>query len=124
MHEMGLVSQVVDAVLEEVEGTDVVRVTAVHLSVGELMDVVEELVPGLFGYLARGTVLEGAELTMKKVPAYVQCRKCHEAWHIDPMDEATLVCPRCGTPKTYRLVSGREFRIDTIEVECAGQLAG
>lgn len=117
MHEMGLVSRAVSAVLEEVEGAGVARVTTVNLKIGELMDVVDELVPGLFDYLSRGTVLEGAQLVIEKVPAYVQCRSCHEAWHVDVLDRSTWVCPRCGVEKNYRMVSGREFLIDTIEVE-------
>lgn len=117
MHEMALLSNVVDIVLKEVEGTDVTRVTAVHLTVGELMDVIEEMVPGLFKFLARGTVAEDAAVVIHHVPAYVQCHGCQEAWQIRIHDESTWACPRCGARRNYRLVSGREFRVDSLEVE-------
>ena len=120
MHEMALMSNVVDVVLGEVEGKDIRRVVAVHLTVGDLMDVIEAMVPGLFRHLARGTVAQDAEVVIHRVPAYVQCRKCNEAWRIDVHDEATWTCPRCETYKKYRLISGREFRIDSIEVEAGG----
>lgn len=117
MHEMALVSQFLDIILDEIEGKGVKRVTSVHLTIGELMDVVDELVPGLFKYLARGTVCEDAEVVIKDVPAYVQCHECHEAWHINVRDQSTWTCPRCGAYKKYRMISGREFRLDSIEVE-------
>ena len=117
MHEMALLEKVVDIVLEEAQARGADRVTAVHLTFGELSDVMEDVVPGLFSFLARGTVAEGARVVIAHVPAYVQCRKCNEAWRIDVHDEATWTCPRCGAYKKYRLISGREFRIDSIEVE-------
>ena len=56
-------------------------------------------------------------IVIKHVPASVQCHGCQEAWRIDVRDEATWTCPRCGAHKDYRMISGREFRIDSIEVE-------
>ena len=114
---MGLVSRLVDVLLGELEGKGIERVACVRLSIGEHMDVVEELVPGLFSYLARGTALQDAEVRIERVPAIVQCVACHDAWHIDVRDETTWTCPRCGAYKKYRMVTGREFRIDSIEVE-------
>ena len=124
MHEMALMEKVVDIVLEEAQRQDAARVTAVNLTFGELSDVIVDMVPGLFEYLTRGTIAEGAEVVIKRVPAYVQCRKCNEAWRIDVRDEATWTCPRCGAHKKYHLISGREFRIDSIEVEAASPVAG
>ena len=124
MHEMALMENVLDIVLSEAERTGAKRVTAVHLTFGELSDVIVDMVPGLFEYLTRGTIAEGAEVVIKRVPAYVQCRCCNEAWHIDMRDDATRTCPRCGARQKYHLISGREFRIDSIEVEAAVPLAG
>ena len=122
MHEMALMEQVVDIVVEEAQRQGAARVSVVHLTFGELTDVIVDLVPGLFEYLTRGTIAEGAEVVIKRVPAYVQCRVCNEAWHIDVRDQSSWTCPRCGAHKKYRLISGREFRIDSIEVE-AGPVA-
>ena len=124
MHEMALMEQVVDIVLEEAQRQGAARVVAVHLTFGELTDVIVDMVPGLFEFLARGTAAEGAEVAIGRTPAYVQCRKCNEAWRIDVRDEATWTCPRCGAYKKYHLISGREFRIDSIEVEAASTVTG
>ena len=93
MHEMALMEQVVDIVLEEAQRQGAARVVAVHLTFGELADVIVDMVPGLFEFLARGTAAEGAQVAIERTPAYVQCRKCNEAWRIDVRDEATWTCP-------------------------------
>lgn len=116
MHEMSLVRPLVDIVLDECARHGAVSVRRVHLSIGEMLDVVEEYVPGLFRYLARGTAAADAEVVIKRVPFYVRCNDCGEIFHIDVHDEETWVCPRCHARQHYRLFSGRELRIDSIEI--------
>ena len=120
MHEMALVRRVVDIVLEECADKDVASVKAVHLVVGELRDVVEDLVPGLFRWLARDTIAAEAEVVMRRIPAMVRCNQCGEIFRIDVRDKATWGCPRCQAYQDYRLFSGNEFRIERIEVEVGG----
>ena len=117
MHEMSLVRQLVEIVLGECEGRNVASIRAVHLSIGELSDVVEEQIPGLFHHFARGTLAEGAEVVVKRVPAYVHCLECSNIFAINVKDESSLSCPRCGAYRKYRLFSGREFRVDSLEIE-------
>ena len=119
MHEMSLVRPMVDAVLEACEGRGVVAVRSVRVSIGEMMDVVEGYVSDLFRFLARGTVAEGAEVVIERVPARVRCNACGDIFPIDARNRATCACPRCGE-RSYRLFTGREFRIDAIEVEERG----
>ena len=120
MHEMSMVRVAVRAVLEECTGKDVGRVTAVNFSIGEMRDVVEAYVPDLFRYLARGTVAEDAQVNIARIPMRVRCRDCGEIFALG--DERA--CPRCGARRRYALFSGSEFRIDSIEVEGEGRLAG
>lgn len=120
MHEMSLIRNVVDMVLQECEGKNVKEVKAVHLTIGELSDVVEEYIPGLFQHLARkaeNPIAANAEVVIKRTPLLVRCNECYEIFHINVHDESTWVCPRCGAKQKYSLFSGREFRIDNIEVE-------
>lgn len=121
MHEMSLVRKVVDIVLEECEGKDIEEVVCVQLSLGELSDVVEPYVEGLFRHLAKGTVAANASIEIKRIPAYVRCRDCSDIHHIDFRDESTWYCPRCGVYKNYRLISGHEFRIDNIQVKAGSE---
>ena len=115
MHEMGLVRNVVDMVLEECASRDVEAVTSVHLTIGEFGDVVESYVPELFRYLARGTVAADAEVVIERSPARVRCNRCGEIFRVD-VHAGGWPCPRCGAQGDYRLFSGTEFRIDRIVI--------
>jgi len=117
MHEMSLVRKVVDMVLDECEGRDVIKVSLVHLTIGDMYDVVEEFVPGLFRHLARGTVAEDAEVVITRMPITAICSKCGFVILVDVHDESTWECPQCHARGDYRLNTGREFFIDSIEVE-------
>lgn len=120
MHEMSLIRNVVDMVLQECEGKNVKEVKAVHLTIGELSDVVEQYIPGLFKHLAskqESKIAANAEVIIKRTPLLVRCNECYEIFHINVHDDSTWVCPRCNARQNYSLFSGREFRIDNIEVE-------
>lgn len=116
MHEMALVHQVVDTVLEQVRGTDVAEVTAVHLTICVGRDVIEDYMSGLFSFVARGTAAEHAQLVIRRVPYTVRCNQCGEIFPINVRDSSTWVCPQCEAVKDYRLFSGMEFMIDSISV--------
>ena len=116
MHEMSLLRPTVDLVLQECEKAGVTRVSAVHLTVGVLRDVIEDYMEGLFQHLARGTAAAGAKLVIKRIPAVVICNECATPFPIDVHDAATWTCPHCGAHKNYRLYSGNEFKVDRIEV--------
>ena len=117
MHEMSLVRNVMDIVLERAEAANASRVVAVHLLVGEGRDVVNDLFEGLFHFLARGTIAEQAELALVEVPYMVQCNQCGTPFHVNVADQATWVCPRCGAEKDYQLISGMELTITEIEID-------
>ena len=116
MHEMSYVRPLVDTVLQECARNDVQRVQAINLSIGEMLDMVEEYIPALVRFLGKGTPIEEAEVRIKRVPFYVRCTDCGNIFKIDVRNEATWSCPRCGAHKRYQVFSGRELRIDSIEV--------
>lgn len=117
MHEMSLVRNVMDIVLERAEAAGASRVVAVHVLVGEGRDVVNELFEGLFRFLARGTIAEDAELVLLEMPYLVQCNQCGAPFHLDVADEETWACPRCEADRDYTLVSGMELTISELEIE-------
>lgn len=115
MHEMGLVRPLVDTVLEQCEQAHAAEVLSVHISIGEYVDVVERFIPQLFSFLARGTIAEHAEIVVHRIPGYAACGTCNNIFSLDVSDRETWHCPRCGE-RNYRMFSGREFQIDSIEI--------
>ena len=116
MHEMALMRDVLDTVLDQASRSGASRVTAVYVTIGDGRDVVWDLVESMFAYLARGTVAQDAELVIHRTPFMVQCDDCGMPFHLNVFDRATWRCPRCGAVQHYHLISGMEFTIDSIEV--------
>jgi hydrogenase nickel incorporation protein HypA/HybF len=107
-----MASAVIDTATRHADGR---RVTAVHLRVGHLRQVVPDSLSFYFEYVAAGTPCEGARLSLEAVPAQLQCHDCGHAW--EPA-EAAFRCPGCeGADVT--VVAGEEFEVEWINVEGA-----
>lgn len=115
MHEMALCRDVVDIVLEEAEKVHTSEVRSVSVVVGEVRDVIDSIFIDMFSWLARGTVAEHAKVNLMRVPLVVKCQECSHEYHLDVHDSSTWPCPECGK-RDYKLVSGMEFEIASIEV--------
>lgn len=115
MHEMALTRNVVDIVVQYAEEAGATEVRAVHLTIGHVRDIVEDLFEGCFAFMARGTVAEHADLVITRVPLTVRCNKCDRVYHINVRDTNTWVCPVCKE-KDYRLNTGMEFFVNDIEI--------
>lgn len=115
MHEMAIVTNVVDAVVKHAEKGGAKQVTSVTLVVGDLHDVVDDLMERAFRYLARGTIAEGATLKMEKVHMRAQCSDCLLVYPANLRQKETLVCPDCGSTR-FSIHNGNEFIIKDIEV--------
>ena len=116
MHEMALVRNVVDIVVDQAQKANASEVKAVYLTIGSGRDVVIEYLDGLFQFLARGTVAEHAELVVQTTPMTVRCNQCGFIFPINVFKPETWVCPSCKAEKDYKLNSGMEFMINRIEV--------
>ncbi len=115
MHEMSILSNVMDIVLDYAEKNSAHEVKSVTLVVGELRDVVDELMESCFQFLARGTIAENASLIMEKVPLKAQCDSCRLVFPADIKRPESLACPDCGSTALH-IHSGKEFLIKSIEV--------
>ncbi len=110
MHELSLAGAVIDTASRHADGR---RVTAVHLRVGHLRQVVPDSLSFYFGHVAHGTACEGARLSLEVVPARLRCRGCDHAWELE---EAAFRCPACDGAET-EIVAGEEFEVEWINVE-------
>ncbi|MFI8521584.1 hydrogenase maturation nickel metallochaperone HypA [Streptomyces sp. NPDC085481] len=108
MHEMSVAVAVVDQVESAARSRGAVGVSSIRLDVGELAGVVADALAFCFELACAGTVVEGAELITRTVPATARCERCAEDWAVGMPPR--LLCPGCGTAAD-ELVSGRELRI-------------
>jgi hydrogenase nickel incorporation protein HypA/HybF len=113
MHEMAVTQSVLDIAAKHARRAGASRITQINLVIGELSGVVDDSVQFYFDFLSRDTIAEGAKLVFERRPAVYRCRECETDFHPEGFD---WNCPACGE-MAFEVVSGREFRIESIEVE-------
>ena len=113
MHEFGLTQAVVETSVVSAREARCTRITEIRLVIGELTQVVSEAMDFAFDALSKGTMCEGAKLTIEFVPPRSVCLDCGVEFGHDQLHRK---CPACGSPYT-QVVAGRELEIASIEVE-------
>ena len=116
MHELSLAGAVIDTATRHADGR---RITAVHLRVGHLRQVVPDSLQFCFGMVARESVCEGARLELEVIPAVLRCRACAHEWTIE---EPPFRCPGCAGGDVSP-VRGEELEVESIEIEEAACIA-
>ena len=117
MHELSLSSAIVNTVVKHAAGRPV---SVVSMRVGALRQVVPDTLDFYFGFVASGTVCEGARLEQELIPARLRCATCEREWDIElPI----FMCPECGPSGRVEVASGDEFEVESIEVEEAECIA-
>jgi hydrogenase nickel incorporation protein HypA/HybF len=114
MHELSIVSSVVDTVIGSLESYPGARVAEVRLNVGALASVVEDSLQFCYGIATEGTPLEGSRLVVNLIPVTVHCAACGRDGAIESLQ--SFRCPHCGEPAS-EILHGRELEIDAIEIE-------
>jgi hydrogenase nickel incorporation protein HypA/HybF len=113
LHELAMVRSIYNVINEKVKEYGVSRVIQVKLIVGELTGVEDMTMKSCFEMYVQATPLEGAGLVIERVPIKVRCRECGYEYETKiPFSE----CAVCGK-KSYLIISGKEFYIDSLEVE-------
>ena len=115
MHELGYTREIVDMALNAAKGAGAREVRGVYLTIGELRDIVDELLRGCFEHFTRGTAAQGAKLEVTRVPFTVACKTCGCVHPADIHSDVSFVCPVCGA-SDYEVRTGMEFSVDRIEV--------
>jgi hydrogenase nickel incorporation protein HypA/HybF len=114
MHEVSLVTALVDQVEELARVQHFDRVLTIWLSVGVLSGVEPSCIAFCFSEVTRSSLLDGARLVMQRVDVELACRGCAEL--SCPSDPAALFCESCHSADV-QVRKGQDFRIAELEVE-------
>ncbi|GAB3198841.1 hydrogenase maturation nickel metallochaperone HypA [Nocardioides hungaricus] len=117
MHELSLLTGVVDAVERARAAAGADRVLTVALQVGTLSGAVPEALLAAWPLAVAGSGVEGAELSLEEVRAAVWCPACAGEVEIDEF--YALRCPACDTP-TGTLARGRELTVAYVDLDVPG----
>ena len=114
MHELSIVSSVVETVVESLEKYPGARVVEVRLKVGALASVVVDSLEFCWGIATEGTSLAGARLVVITLPVVMHCARCDADVELDGVQ--SFRCPRCDEI-CLDLRQGRELDIESYEIE-------
>ncbi len=123
MHEVSVVTGIVDAVIDELSKYKLERVNAVYIQVGVMTNLGDEQMQFAYEIVTRGTILEGSELVIEHIPVEVSCDSCG---YLGPAEILTdpdfethslpvLSCPECGGP--IKVVKGMECSVKCMDIE-------
>jgi hydrogenase nickel incorporation protein HypA/HybF len=113
MHEMSIAESLLNIILQESKSHQASRVIAVALRIGELSAVVPESLRFCFELISQGTIVEGAELRVERVPVACRCEGCGTEFTVEDL---LFMCPSCQG-RRVAILSGRDLTIQSLEVE-------
>jgi len=115
MHELPFTKSIFNTVSAKAVEAGAEGVSMVQLEVGVLRDYIPEIVQKYWDYIAKGTLVEGASIKIKVIPATARCRQCGTVYEVDTKNIMSAHCPKCGYDYGD-LLTGREMRITGIEI--------
>ncbi|MFW9792710.1 MAG: hydrogenase maturation nickel metallochaperone HypA [Candidatus Thorarchaeota archaeon] len=131
MHEFSAACSIVDTAIEAAINNNATKVSVVHVEVGEFTFLVPEQLIFNFEIASRKSLLEGAELKIKKVKGRLKCDDCgfEGESQVDSSIPnqvavfAPMKCPQCGGSST-KITGGKDFIITSIEAEVRDSTVG
>ena len=113
MHELSVTESILKICKSEAEKHKFNKILNINIKVGELTGLIPECISFYFNEVSKNTVAEGTSINISKVPLRYKCKNCsHESY----MKNKEYKCSLCGSSH-IKLLNGREFYIDTMEVE-------
>lgn len=117
MHEIGITKNMFNLVLEEAEKAGAKKVSRIDLVIGEMTGAVGESVQFYFDLLGKGTIVEGADVSIRMVLPMVRCRNCQMPSKLEK--KTYWACPHCDDNR-MQIIAGRELIVKSIGVEVDG----
>ena len=112
MHELPITESILEIATRHADQAGALRVTDIHLVIGQLSSIVDESISFYWDIVSDGTVAEGAELHFRRIQTEMLCLECNHSYH---PGVANLACPECQSTKV-RVIAGEEFSLEAIEV--------
>lgn len=109
MHELTVAESILEIVTNAAQKR---RITGISLVIGEFTSISPDSLKFCFDLISRGTIAEGAVLSLTGVETAFRCKHCSFEFGLD----SSGVCPCCGQ-NSGEMVRGREFYVESIDVD-------
>ena len=121
MHEVSVVSDIVSAILRELEKYNVVKVEEVILVVGEMTSLGHEQLEFAYEIVTKGTLLEGSKLVIEDEKIRVICSECGYEGEVRMLESdygehtiPILSCPECNGK--VKVTAGQTCKIRNLKI--------
>ncbi len=114
MHELAIMENILAIVVNSARNKNAKEIRRINLSAGVFSSIVPKYASQFFKMIARGTIAEHASLEFDMLPARFICGDCGTETQYEDVT-GDFKCGKCGGAN-LRLVSGRELRIQSIEI--------
>lgn len=112
MHELAITRSLLNLTLARAQSAGAVRVSAVHVALGELSGLVPECIDLYWAEMTRGTSAEGSRVQYRAIPAMLICCSCGSLTHFDTGQ--LFGCEHCGSQE-LKLHSGDEITLEALD---------
>ena len=112
MHEVSLMQDTLILAARHARQAGGTRIHRLRMRIGPLSGVVPETLEFAFEIVAKGTIAEGGQLEIERVPIVCYCGPCAAEFTAADM---LCECPTCKTP-SFDVRSGREMHLMSVEV--------
>lgn len=112
MHEVAIAQSIVELVEEQARRDAFTRVLEVRLAIGALSHVDPRALEFGFESAARGTVADGASLTIERPEGKGYCTTCESSVSVSSLGDP---CPRCKEHR-WLVTAGDDLRVIDLEV--------
>ena len=121
MHEVAIMSSVIQAALEELEKHNVSAVEEMVLVVGDLTSLGEDQLTFVYEVMTRDTPLEGSKLVIEHEKVCLLCSSCGYDGPAETLENdyhehtiPILSCPECGG--NVKVTAGEACRISSLKI--------
>lgn len=113
MHELALTEGIISIVNSEAKKQGFQSCRVIKIRIGELSGIIPDCLMEFFPIASKGTMAENAKLELLEVKAAFSCLDCG---YQGPIPKGSACCPDCGGT-AIRMTAGREFYVESLEVE-------
>jgi hydrogenase nickel incorporation protein HypA/HybF len=113
MHELRIAEDLSAIVFQAAQEENLVKVTKVNISFGQLVQIVPDIFEFAFREIVRDTIAQTAEVNIEIVPVKMKCKSCGTDFKLT---ENNFACSVCGSTD-LNIINGKELFIKSIEGE-------
>jgi hydrogenase nickel incorporation protein HypA/HybF len=113
MHELPITENILEIAVRHGQQAGAVRITELHLVIGQLSSIVDDSIQFYWDIVSRGTICEGAILQFERISAQFLCLDCGNTYGYEHQLSA---CPACDSVRV-KVIAGEEFQLKSIEID-------